>query len=94
MDNSCPTELEPYVEAHKLKQREIDTQNWQLGIYFMRAISVCLNTSKTEKIEYFDKPLLEQVEYERTQEYKRLAQERLFASLKLMQANFERNKGR
>lgn len=91
VDESCPADLEPYIKAHKIRMHEIDSQNWQLGLYFMRAISVCFNFSK-EKIEYFDKPILEQIEYEQTAEYKKLAQEKLFASLKIMQANFERNK--
>ena len=93
IDDSCPAELEPYVKAHKIKMHEIDSQNWQLGIYFMRAISVCFNFSK-EKREYFDKPMLEQIEYEKTDEYKKIMQEKLFASLKVMQSNFERNKGK
>lgn len=93
IDDSCPAELEPYVKAHKIKMHEIDSQNWQLGIYFMRAISVCFNFSN-EKREYFDKPMLEQIEYEKTDEYKKIMQEKLFASLKVMQSNFERNKGK
>jgi hypothetical protein len=91
IDDSCPADLEPYVKAHKIKMHEIDSQNWQLGLYFMRAMAVCFNFSK-EKIEYFERPILEQIEYEQSAEYKKAMQEKLFASLKLMQANFERNK--
>lgn len=91
IDDSCPADLEPYVKAHKIRMHEIDSQNWQLGLYFMRAMQVHFNFSK-EKVEYFEKPILEQIEYEKTPEYKKLMQEKLFASLKMMQANFERNK--
>ena len=93
IDDSCPAELEPYVKAHKIKLHELDAQNWQMGVYFMRAMAVVFNFSK-EKIEYFERPMLEQIEYEQTAEYKKLMQEKLFASLKIMQANFERNKKR
>ena len=91
IDDSCPNDLEPYVKAHKIKLHEMDAQNWQMGLYFMRAMAVVFNFSK-EKIEYFERPMLEQIEYEQSAEYKKAMQEKLFASLKLMQANFERNK--
>lgn len=93
VDDSTPKELEPYVEAHNIKRKERDADNWQLGIYFMRAIAVCFNFSN-DKVEYFEKPIFEQIEYEQSEQYKIDQQEKLMAMLKTMQANFELNKGR
>ena len=93
IDDSCPADLEPYVQAHKIKIKEQDTANWQLGIYFMRAMAVCFNFSK-EKVEYFERPMIEQMEYEQTKEYRIAQQEKLFAALKIMQDNFNRSRGK
>ena len=59
----------------------------------MRAMSVCFNFTK-EKREYFERPMLEQMEYEQSAEYKKAQQEKLFATLKIMQDNFNRNRGK
>ena len=94
VDNSTPYELEPYLIAYNKKQKERDTENWQLGIYLMRAMQVVFNFGK-EKIEYFDKPMSETYEQEHkelTKEEKLKKQKEIFAMLEIMQANFELSK--
>lgn len=91
VDDSNPTELKPYVKAYKIQQKERDADNWRLGIYFMQAMSVCFNFSKKE-IEYFDKPLIEEMEYRNSAQYRIDGQKKLLAMLETMQMNFERSK--
>lgn len=91
IDNSNPTELKPYVKAYKIQQKEKDADNWRLGIYFMQAMSVVFNFSK-EKREYFDRPLIEDMEYKNSKQYRIDQQKQLLAMLETMQSNFERSK--
>lgn len=91
VDYGNPTDLKPYVKAYSIRRKEQDADCWRMGIYFMRAMSVCFNFS-TEKIEYFDKPLIEEMEYINSEQYKIDKQKELMAMLETMQLNFERSK--
>jgi len=91
IDESSPKELKPYVKAYKIQQKERDADNWRLGIYFMQAMTVCFNFSKEER-KYFDRPLIEDMEYKQSPQYRIDLQKQLMATLETMQKNFERSK--
>ena len=62
IDWACPADLEPYVQAHKMEQKENDSMAWlYCGNYVLSAISValehCLAGSKA-KSEYIKEPAM------------------------------------
>ena len=91
--DSTPYDLEPYLEAHKLRQEQSDIKSWQFNMYTMRAVQTAVANvllGNKSKAKYFDKPFTEMVEKEKTQ--KELSEkEKLLLTLQLWQANFELN---
>lgn len=59
IDWSCPADLEPYAEAHRLEKNMEDAGRWQLGQYITAAIS-CISP----KGKYPKKPMF-QIEKEK-----------------------------
>lgn len=57
----------------------------------MQALSVVVNFSKEER-KYFDRPLIEDMEYKQSKQYQIDLQKQLMATLETMQRNFERSK--
>lgn len=55
IDQSCPTDLEPYVKAYEMRKNIKDSENWQLGQYILAAIS----TVFLEKSKYPKKPMFQ-----------------------------------
>lgn len=94
--DSTPKDLEPYVEAEKIRQKRRDAEAWQFSIYTMSAVSTavaqCL--SKHSKAKYMEEPLT--VMYEKKQKAENLTasekkseRKKLLSWLQLMQTNFE-----
>lgn len=98
--DSCPKELEPYVNAHNNKIMEEDyLQHLWWGNYgisaLIFAIDHCLNGKKANT-EYLKEPILKQmIENDGlTEEEKQKKRELFVAKLQVMQTNFElRKKG-
>lgn len=54
IDQSCPTDLEPYAIAYKEQMNVSDAQNWQLGQYILASIeSVFSKNAKYPKKPMF-----------------------------------------
>lgn len=65
--DSTPYDLEPYLDAYKLKQRQWDAQAWQYNMYTMCAVQTAVATvlvGKKTKAKYLDKPFLQDVQEE------------------------------
>lgn len=93
---SCPKELRPYEIAYRMKQEEIDINNWNLGKYVLSAttyaVEHCLSGDKA-KSKYFEKPLFKLYEEENknnnlTEEEKKKQTELFFMQLQIMEQNF------
>lgn len=103
--DSNPKELEPFVEAHKLRLEMKDEELWLMGMYTLSAVSVAVEKNlagKKAKGQYPDKPYThqikdKQIKADMTEEEKEKATQQLFYSLQIMQSNYElsnRGKGR
>ena len=94
--DSTPADLKPYVEAHKLLQKERDNEAWRNGMYVMNAFQVVLANvlgGKKSKAEYFSKPLLYSVEEENrelTEDEMKIERDKLLSMLMIMKDNFDR----
>lgn len=63
--DSCPKELEPFVEAEKLRLKRQDEDMWVMGIYVQSAVSVAVEhclAGRKAKSRYFDKPISRNME--------------------------------
>ena len=68
--DSTPYDLEPYLEAHKLRQEQSDIKSWQFNMYTMCAVQTAVANvllGKKSKAKYFDKPFIEMVKKEKIQ---------------------------
>ena len=66
IDNSCPSDLQPYAESYKLERKIKDTEAWtEWGNYGLSAILIalekCLAGSKA-KLKYFSHPIMSESE--------------------------------
>lgn len=94
IDNSFPTELEPYEIAYNLKMKQKDSFAYAcVGNYVTSAVLVavdrCLNGRKA-KSEYIKKPILNNMASDKEDKI-RAEREKFVASLMAMKANFEMN---
>lgn len=53
IDWSCPSDMEPYASAKVYEENQLDTRNWQLGVYISHAVSLI------GKGSYPDKPIFQ-----------------------------------
>jgi hypothetical protein len=93
IDSSCPADLEPYAEAHKLEMKKKDRNMWMWwGEYGLAATSVavdhCLNGRKAQS-KYIDKPIMERLETASNEKKLQKQRKAFLAGLMAMQANFE-----
>lgn len=51
--DSCPKELEPFIDAYKLKKNREDIAQWQLGQYMAAAVSCIFPKGKYPKEPMF-----------------------------------------
>lgn len=95
-----PNDLEPFVEAYKLKQKEHDEMSWKENIYTMSAVSVAISkaiSGKKSKAKYPNKPFsFEEREYDTKEEYISQSEiergrKNLLMSLQVMKINFDKN---
>lgn len=89
--DSCPVDLEPYLEAEKLKQKQIDQLMWQNGLYTMRALSVVLGGIFGGDVKYFESPMIAEIEESNrplSEAEKEEMTKNFFLKLKIMQNNF------
>lgn len=91
---SCPSEMDVYIEANEFELKVRDTEMHRMGIYVMDAVGVSLARafSKNSKAEYMKEPLLETAEKnnkELSEEEKQRQRELFVANLQTMQTNFE-----
>ena len=92
---SCPTDLEPYKEAHNLEVREVDSLAYAFcGNYLLSAVTVAVERNlagKKSKAKYVDTPMLQ--EYGMSEEERKQKQIDLFvAKMEIMKKNFDANK--
>lgn len=58
--DSTPVELQPYLDAHNMEARRLDTQMWQMGIYVLNAVSVAVSraiSGRKSHADYMSKPM-------------------------------------
>lgn len=97
-------ELNAYIEAYKIKQREQDVLNWQLGMYYKIALSNALDegfNGKKAKSSYPDEPIFSQEieiveeEIELTEDRKQVLIEQFVTQRRIAKANWDiANEGR
>lgn len=97
IDWSCPSDLEPYADAHKLQMTEMDNYIYSVfGNYGISALMFAIehNLAKNPKSEYMKKPMLDfnNVSNEITEEDKQKEVDLFFATEKARKINFRRNK--
>ena len=99
--DSCPKELEPFVEAEKLKMIRRDEDMYVMGIYVQKAVAVAVEgclAGRKAKGKYFDKPIRSDMEEsvngkENISEEEIKRQREMFVTkLMLMKTNFDLNK--
>lgn len=92
---STVRELNPYIEAEKIRQKVIDRNYHRLGAYTYHAVAAAVENvfnGKKAKAKYLEKPFSEQqTEEELTDEKKKSLTEQLFHQLEIMQMNFEQS---
>ena len=92
-----PKKLESFEKAYKLKRQIEDENNWCLGIYFCRSLSVALDNAfngKNAKSRYFEQPIfsnIENNEHELTEEEKEREVDLFFKQQNAMRINWQRN---
>lgn len=94
-----PRILEPILEGYKLKRKIIDENQWLLGGYIFKAVSIALGNMAKKKGQkpdnYFEeikRPALQSINTnngELTEEEKQKRLDLLVAGLRVKQANFE-----
>lgn len=94
---SCPKELEPFLEAHKKKELLKDEELWRMGLYVQAAVSVAVEhnlAGKKAKSKYLKKPLLQELKEKNkpmSEEELQRQRELFVANLEVMKTNFELN---
>lgn len=93
---SCPKELEPFVEAEKLKVLKRDEDMWVMGMYVQSAVAVAVEhclAGKKAKSKYLEMPLREKADEENNISEEKLQKQReqFVAQLMIMKTNFELN---
>lgn len=98
INNGCPTDFKPYVDAYDLETKEHDAEMHRNGIYTLKAFSVALANafSKNSKAQYFEKPLLlgeieKKDSNSMSEKELQLKREKFVMGLMAMQSNFELN---
>ncbi len=98
IDNSCPADLEPYAEAHRLEMVERDNYIYSVfGNYAISAFAFAIehNFAKNPKSEYIKNPMLSVNNIsnrEMTEDEKQKEVKLFFASEKARRINWKRNK--
>lgn len=98
IDNSCPADLEPYAEAHRLEMVERDNYIYSVfGNYAISAFVYAIehNFAKNPKSEYMNKPMLSLDNVsnrEMTEGEKQKEVDLFFAREKARRVNWKRNK--
>lgn len=100
IDQSCPADLEPYAQAHKLQVQEQDRQMHTMGMYTLSAVSVSIGNcllGKKSKLKYVEKPFLQETERKKegmTEGELQRQRELFVAKLEVMKSNFELSHGK
>ena len=58
--DSCPKELEPFVEAERIRVLKRDEDMWVMGMYVQNAVSVAVEhclAGRKAKSQYLNSPL-------------------------------------
>lgn len=58
--DSTPAEMQPYVKMDEMRQKRLDAQMWQMGLYVLNAVSVAVSNNlngRKSKARYMDKPI-------------------------------------
>lgn len=96
IDWSCPSDLEPYAEAHKLEMSEMDNYIYSVfGTYGISALMFAIehNLAKNPKLEYMKKPMLNlSISNEISEEDKQKEVDLFFAQERARKRNFNRRK--
>ena len=82
IDGSCPKELKPYDDAHKVRMMEIDMLNWYNGMYTLNAVAVALDKAFGGNAEYADEPILSELNLTEEQKYEKKLRKALAAEAK------------
>ena len=91
---SCPKELEPFIEAHNIKIKEIDSLAWSFGHYVCSAVSVAVDQNlrgRQAKSKYLKEPLMKELEEKNkplSEEELQKQRELFVAKLQVMATNY------
>ena len=92
-----PKKFESFEKAYKLKRQIEDENNWCLGIYFCRSLSVALDNAfngKNAKSRYFEQPIFSNIEkqdQELSEEEKDRQVDLFFKQQNAMRINWKRS---
>ena len=99
--DSTPYDLEPYLEAFKMRQRVIDQNAWQHNMYTLSAVQVAVErclSGKKARSQYLEEPMSEIAIEKQKEDDKNISEDEivrqrkaLLAKLQIMQTNFELN---
>ena len=98
IDWSCPSDLEPYADAHKLQMAEMDNYVYSVfGTYGISALIYAIehNLAKNPKSEYIKEPILKITTENKEELSKEQIQKEVdlfFAREKARRVNFKRKK--
>ena len=92
---ACPSDLEPYRDAHNIEVREADSLVYAFcGNYVLSAVAVAVERNlagKKSKSNFVDRPMLQ--EFGMSEEERKQKQIDLFvAKMEIMKMNFDANK--
>lgn len=97
IDWSSPSDMKPYIKAHKEGLKEKDYIAWLQGQYALSAASVAIErclAGRRAKTKYIKKPILQEMEEQSkpmTEEEIQRQRELFVAKLQAMKTNFELN---
>lgn len=86
-----PKELDPYYKAYILKQKADDRSRWEQGLYNHVAVAVAIDKTfngKKATSKYVEKPFHQMEDNSSSQDEALKKAKLLFASLEIMQSNF------
>lgn len=82
------------MEAEKIREKRRDREAWNEGVYTLFAVrnAVAPMFVKGFTPNYPERPLIEQTEWENSEEYKQQQIELVFKQMEMLKTNFELNK--
>lgn len=100
IDESCPADLEPYLEEYKLEEKRIDEYMWTMGRYVVSAVYTSVErvfAGRKAQSEYLKEPLTTTADKNRTdltEDEIQMEVDKFFAESNAMRINWQRTHGK